>query len=210
MRYGAFLTPEAFLEHLQRKKAEQSDVTRLDFEKANASTLGGYANAINALQEGKADADDIPQPGNATPMAEAVAGASGALPPYSRMDHQHPRMSSTTYVTLAANGQATATFTRTFTSKPGLMLTEVDAAAGSQALVIRGLAWQTNAQGQYTGVTIQGLRAQTLPTLTSVSGILTAVITGINGIVTALSNFNIFGGSAAGASVSVIALARSG
>ena len=178
---------------------EQKDTTQLD---QIAVALGG-----------KADASAIPQPATATPKSEMTGGAVGTQPArYAREDHQHPRLTSTTYATLGATGQATVTFSRAFTSKPGLNLTETDAAAGSQPLVLRGIAWVQDASGMYTGVTIAGSRAQLLPTLTPLSGVLTLlgqVITGVNGVVSSLTGYNIFGGSAAGATVSVIAVARS-
>lgn len=126
--------------------------------------------------------------------------------------HQHPRLTSTTYATLAANGQATVPFSRTFVNKPGLNLTETDAASGSQPLVLRGLTWVTDANGLYTGVVISGARAQMLPTIAPLSGTLTlvtGVVSAVNTQMSQLTNYNIFGGSAAGATVSVIAVARS-
>ena len=62
MRFGPFLTQEAFLGHLQRKKAEDTDIARLDWEKADASTVGGVVTALNALQADVAGMEDtIPQ-----------------------------------------------------------------------------------------------------------------------------------------------------
>lgn len=151
----------------------------------------------------------LPRPANTPPSSEALAGVAGADTDYARADHQHPRLTSTTYATLNAQGQATVTFSRTFVNKPGLNLAETDATIAMQPLVLRGLAWVTDAQGRYVGVTIQGSRAQMLPTLNPVSGILSGVITGTNALVSALTGFNIFGGSAAGATVSVIAVGRS-
>ena len=58
----------------------------------------------------------------------------------------------------------------------------------------------------WTGANIKGYRSQNLPVISAVSGILTAVITGVNGIVSALTGFNVFGGSAANARVSCVFL----
>lgn len=152
----------------------------------------------------------VPNPAISLPLAEKTGAATGSeVSRYALEDHQHPRLTSTTYATLDASGQATITFTRTFTNKPGLNLTETDAVAGSQPLVLRGLTWTQDAQLRYTGVVIQGLRAQLLPALQPVNGLLTVVITGVNTVVTSLTGFNIFGGAASGASISVIAVARS-
>lgn len=206
---------------LREAETARAEAQALDFQKANASTVGGLVTRVNFLDaavEGKATTEALsavaaamPKPSTATPRSEAVGGAPGTLGNImvAKDDHQHPRLTSTTIATLAANGLATVTFTRTFVNQPGLNLTEVDATAGMQALVLRGLDWVTNAQGAYTGVTIQGMRAQPLPTLTGVSGLLSAVITGVNSIANALTGFNVFGGSAAGAKVSVIAIQRS-
>lgn len=56
------------------------------------------------------------------------------------------------------------------------------------------------------------MRARVLPQLTALSTLLTllsGVITGVNAIVTALTGYSVFGGSANGSVVSVIAVARS-
>jgi hypothetical protein len=155
----------------------------------------------------------IPQPSSATPMPEKTGGATGAADTrYARADHQHPRLTSTTYGTLGSNGQVSIAFTRTFVNKPGINLTETDATASSQPLVLRSIGWMQDSNGLYTGVIIQGSRAQLLPALTPLSTLLSlvsGVVTGVNLVVTALTNYNIFGGNAAGAAVSVIAVARS-
>ncbi len=155
----------------------------------------------------------IPQPSSTTPSPEKTGGDVGAADTrYAKADHQHPRLTSTAYATLDSNGQATVAFTRTFTNKPGLNLTETDATAGGQPLVVRAIAWVQNGQGLYTGVTIEGQRARMLPTMTALSGtltLLTQVVTGVNALVSALTNFNVFGAPAVGATVSVIAIARS-
>lgn len=155
----------------------------------------------------------LPKPSTTTPSAEAVGGNAGTnTQKYAQEGHQHPRLTSTTYTTLDSGGQAVVTFSRTFVNKPGLNLTETDATSATQPLVLRGLAWQRDGNGLYTGVTIQGQRAQMLPTINPLSGALTlvsGVVSGVNGIVAQLTGYNIFGGSAAGATVSVIAIARS-
>lgn len=161
----------------------------------------------------KADASAIPQPATTTPKTELTGGAVGAQPArFAREDHQHPRLTSTTYATLDSTGQATVAFSRTFVNKPGLNLTETDASTATQPLVLRGLAWQRDGNGLYTGVTIQGQRAQMMPSITPLSGLLTlvsGVVTGINAVFAQLAGYNVFGGNASGATVSVIAIARS-
>lgn len=155
----------------------------------------------------------IPQASTSTPATDQVDGTPGSAPMrFSQEGHSHPTIRSTTYITLGANGQAFALFSRTFTNKPGLVLAETDAVAGSQPLVLRGLDWQKDANGRFYGVTIEGKRAQLLPQLTAISGLislLSGVINGVNSFVTTLTGYNVFGGSVVGATVSVSALARS-
>lgn len=159
-------------------------------------------------------AAQMPQAASTTPQPEKTGGDVGAVDTrYARADHQHPRLTSTTYATLDIMGKATVAFSRTFVNKPGLNLTETDAAEFSQPLVLRGLGWIKDANGLFTGVTIQGSRAQLLPTITPVSTSLIAIATTIaavnSNVVTPLTNYNVFGGTAFGAVVSVIAVARS-
>lgn len=119
---------------------------------------------------------------------------------------------STTTTPLTAgtdrSGTATVTFTRAFNNKPGFSITEIDA-AGSQPLVcvVTGFV----GTGPYTGCTIKGYRSQALPSQgqLSIASLLTGVINGVNALAASLTGFNIFGGSASGASVSVVAIARS-
>jgi len=156
----------------------------------------------------------IPQAATTTPQQEKTGGDVGVADSrYARADHQHPRLTSTTYATLDIMGKATAMFSRSFVYKPGLNLTETDATEGSQPLVLRGLGWIKDATGLFTGVTIQGSRAQLLPNITPVSTSLIAIATTIaavnSNVVTPLTNYNVFGGTAFGATVSVIAVARS-
>lgn len=155
----------------------------------------------------------LPQPADTTPRSELTGGGVGTqTKKFALEDHQHPRLTSTTYATLDSTGQATVTFSRTFVNKPGINLTETDATSSSQPLVLRGLTWTRDGNGLYTGVTIQGSRAQMLPTINPLSGtitLLSGVITAVNTLVAQLTGYNVFGGSAAGASVSVIAVARS-
>ena len=155
----------------------------------------------------------MPKPATTAPQPEKTGAALGdQAGKFAREDHQHPRLTSTTYATLDSGGMATVTFTRTFTNKPGVNMTETDVAANAQPLVLRVQSWVQDGQGAYTGCVIRGSRAQLLPTLNSLSGLITlvsGVVTGVNGIVAQLTGYNIFGGSAAGASVSVIAVARS-
>lgn len=132
---------------------------------------------------------------DSAPMSEAVAPKSGNQPKASRIDHQHPRLTSSTRVQLTANGTAAVTYTRAFAAKPAIVLTAINP-SGRQ--VVLEVISDTLVDGAYTGCVIKGYRSQMLPSL---SGILL-----IGPLITALSGFDVLGGSAAGVEVSVIAI----
>lgn len=130
----------------------------------------------------------------AIPPAES-AGAVGAVAAAAKEDHSHPRLTSATIVALDGGGVATVPFTRTFTARPVIGLAAINPVGRVVALEVTGY---TMAGPLFTGCTIRGVRQQLLPAL---SGILL-----IGPLIGALSNFDIFGGSAAGIEVCVIAL----
>lgn len=172
----------------------------------------GPLQALSAQMAGKADVTAIPLPADNMPQPEKTGGAKGIQPTrYALEDHQHPRLTSTTYTTLAADGSATVSFSRSFTNKPGITMTETDV-AGKQPLICSVQSWVQDGNGAYTGCIIKGQRAQVLPTINPLSGVLTllsGVITGVNTALGQLTGYNVFGGSVTGASVAVIAVARS-
>lgn len=135
----------------------------------------------------------MPVPGDATPKSEATTGKPGAVSPYARADHEHPRLTSAGSVVLDANGDATVTFTRTFSAPPNMHYSYEEASNG-QPIIIKRMGWVMTG-GLYTGVTIHGYRLQRLP----------AVLT----LLSALVNYDIAGGSAAGITVDVTALQKS-
>lgn len=165
--------------------------------------MSGIAITPGASQ---ADVDALavktPSPATVAPLAEKVGAAVGQQPTrYALEDHRHPRLTSTTYATLGSDGTATIAFSRSFVNKPGLNITETDATASAQVLVCRGLAWVRDGNGLYTGVTIQGRRSQMLPTINPLSGaltLLTQVVTGVNALISTLTNYDVFSGPAAG------------
>ncbi|WP_311269749.1 hypothetical protein [Sphingobium sp. WCS2017Hpa-17] len=170
----------------------------------------------------------MPVPSAETPMPEAVGGAAGIEgTKVSGAGHQHPRLTSTTGPksadptshVIAASGLATVTFTRTFDLPPGLVFCEVPPATGSmpaQPATFRVESWVREVMtptpsGKYIGCVVRGWRSQALPTLNALSltAILTAVVSGVNGIVSALTGYNVFGASASGTAFTCIAVARS-
>ena len=152
----------------------------------------------------------IPTPEASVPLTESTSGSAGNnANKFSMAGHSHPRLTSTTLTTLAADGTATVNFTRTFINKPGVVMTEVEPIA-SQPLVLVVISYiQTG--GVYTGAVIKGYRSQALPSQNqlSVASLLTGVITGVNSLASSLTGFNVFGGTTTGAQVSVVAIARS-
>lgn len=134
---------------------------------------------------------------NSAPPAETVAPAAGMGGMASRDDHKHPRLSSATIAALNASGEATVTFTRLFAAMPIVICTLYEA-ADNQPVVFKVKSWTQDGNGNYTGCTVKGARSATLPAM--------AGLTLLTGVITALGNFNVFGGSAAGAQFCCLAL----
>lgn len=179
--------------------------------KADASALTALSTTVSK----KADASDlaalagtVPSVATTTPLPEATQPAAGSQAlGVSSAGHQHPRLTSTTYGTIGVTGTTTITFTRSFASQPGVVMTEVGG-SGAQPAVFKVDSWiQTS--GAYIGCVVRGWRAQVMPTLTPVNGLLTAVITGINTLAAALSQFNVFAAPATGTVFSCVAIQRS-
>jgi len=137
---------------------------------------------------------------DAAPSAEVTTAQAGMMDKGSRGDHKHPRLTSVTWGVLNASNEATITFTRTFADKPGLdcMYEEL---ADNPPISFKIKSWIQDGGGNYTAVVLKAYRGQLLPSL---SGILL-----IGPLITALSGFNIFGGSATGISFSCIAVQKS-
>ncbi len=130
---------------------------------------------------------------DSTPMPEASASA-GDDTRASRSKHVHPRLSATASGTLAANGEQTVFFTRSFSTKPAVLITQVES-ADNQPVIFKVKSWTTDGNGNYTGCVIKGYRMQSLP-----ASILA---------LTVLISFNVTAGSASGVEFSLIALQAS-
>lgn len=137
------------------------------------------------------------------PPNESLTGAIGAGVKGARNDHSHPRLTSVTGLhTLDVNGEVQVDFTRTFpvgVNPPGVVCLLVEAV--DQPPIFFKVKNFIQSGGIYTGVIIKGYRGQTLPLL---SGIVL-----VGPLVTALSNFNPFGGNPAGATFTCIAVMSS-
>jgi hypothetical protein len=140
---------------------------------------------------------------NSAPKSEAGTATAGTGSKASRMDHTHPPISWRGRVTLGADGTAVVTFGRSFASAPVIQLTVINPTG---ARVVPEQVNDIKTGALWTGATISGTRARPLPTMLAVSGLLGAVITGINALVTALSGFNVFSDPAAGVVVNVTAV----
>lgn len=195
--------------------AAKADVSALA-AKADASALASKAD-VSALAA-KANTADLPKPADAAPKAESTSPAIGSDMKYAREDHQHPRLSSTTIGAIASNGTATVSFTRTFPSAPGMVITEIPGTAPPQTMpaTFKVESWVREAMtptpsGAYTGAVIRAWRSQVLPTQTALSltALLTGVIAGVNTLIASLTGFNVFGASVAGTAFSCIAIQRS-
>lgn len=133
-----------------------------------------------------------------SPQPEVTGGSAGAMEAASRGDHQHPRLTSSTRVVLDANGMVTVVYTRSFVAKPAITVTAINPSGRAVMLEIVN---DVVTNGLYTGCVLKGYRSQLLPSL---SGILL-----IGPLLTALGNFDVVGGSAAGVEVNVIAIQAS-
>jgi hypothetical protein len=136
---------------------------------------------------------------NTPPAAEGVAPVVGAGSSASRDDHIHPRLSSATVSSLDSTAHATVMFTRTFTTTPCVQCLLVETPDG-QPVIFKVESWVMNG-ALYSGCVLKGYRSSILPSL---SGILL-----IGPLLTALANYNVFGGSAANAQFCCLAIQAS-
>lgn len=134
--------------------------------------------------------------GTDTPLPESAAGTPGSAAMAADSFHTHPTISWRGNVTLDASGLSTVTFGRTFNAEPPVFLTAVNPSGRPVQLEI--VSYTQSPPGTWTGVNIRGYRSQILPSL---SGIVL-----VGPLVTALSNFDPLGGSAAGVKACVVAL----
>jgi hypothetical protein len=134
---------------------------------------------------------------NIDPAPEAVAAMPGTGQMASRDDHKHARLSSATVSTLNASSEATVSFSRTFAAVPCVQCMLVEA-ADNQPVVFKVKQWVQDAQSNYIGCIVRGYRSSILPSL---SGVLL-----IGPLISALANFNVFGGSASGAQFCCLAI----
>lgn len=101
----------------------------------------------------------IPRPADFIPPTEKTGGAIGSdAAMYARADHQHPRITSATVVTLDSNGLATVAFTRSFPAEPSVDLTPITP-GGTQPVALQVNSWVMTG-ADYTGCIVKGFRGQ--------------------------------------------------
>lgn len=128
---------------------------------------------------------------NNPPIAESNVASPGQEEKAARPDHVHPRTSSTSSGVLAANGEATVTFTRTYDIEPAVVITYVEA-ADNQPVIIKVKSWIQDSNNKYTGCVIKGYRSQAVP-----QNLTTLLLGGV---------FNLFGGTVTGVKYSLTAI----
>lgn len=144
---------------------------------------------------------EVPQAATTAPRSEATSATVGAQAmKYAREDHQHPRITSSRNLTLDANGEGVATFTRAFSTEPVAAFAQITGVAGP--CIFQIVSWIMTGS-DYTGANIKGWKmegpSQTLASVTIV------------GISAAVGSQNITKyGPAAGVRVSVVMLPDSG
>lgn len=162
----------------------------------------------------------MPVPSSETPMPETNSGAAGLEgQKVSAAGHRHPRVTSTTgnqdTHIIAASGLATIAFTQAFDVFPGTVFTEVPPASGTmsaQPASFRVESWIRETMtpapsGKYIGCVVRAWRGRPLPVMNLLSGVLS--LTGINGIIAALTAFDTFAAPATGTTFTCIAVKRS-
>lgn len=197
-------------------KANSADVAAALSSKADASALAAKASASDLT----ALAATVPVIANEVPQPETTggqAGLEGMKVPGAR--HQHPRLTSTTKAAIVTGSTVQVAFTRAFSQPPGITCTEIPPDTGvmsANPATFRVESWVREVMtptpsGAYTGCVIKVWRSRPLPTMTplSLTAILTAVVTGVNAVIAALTNYDIFGASAVGTTFSCIAIQRS-
>jgi len=166
---------------------------------------------LNAALAGKANKSEVPTANPAAPMPEMVGGKAGVDPRvFDAKGHSHPRVVSATYAMIKANGLSDPVmFTQQFNYQPCLVLTAVDP-GGTQPPQLVVDSWIKDGTN-FVGCVVKGYRARLLPQNNQLTGIalLTALVTGVNNLIATLDRYNLFGGSAQGLEVSVVAIKRS-
>lgn len=149
--------------------------------------------AIAAAAAQQAVADAVPKPATATPPATALDGIKGTSPEYARADHTHAARVQRTVLTTAADGTATWTFSRPIAvasgKLPPVAYMVEDTGSPVVVQVVGRVMTSDGTTDTHTAVSIKAQRSQFLP------GVLLSL--------SALLNFNVFGGPVSGVRVNI-------
>lgn len=104
---------------------------------------------------------------------------------------------SATWGVLNASGEATVVFEVPFPTQPACAFTW-EKSASNQPVMFKVKSWVMDGNGNFVGCVVKGYRSTILPTL---SGIII-----IGPLISALSQFDIFGGSATGVNFCCMAI----
>lgn len=142
-----------------------------------------------------------PTPADFVPPGESNTGSVGSdAVMFARADHQHPRPTSASSVTLDANGDGTVTFTRTFATAPMPAFTRVPPISGGPC-VFEVTEWIPANGVNVTGAKVKGYRLSGPQSLAAVTVLGVSVAVGGQSVVTY--------GPASGVTVALIAVLAS-
>ena len=141
-----------------------------------------------------------PIPADFVPPSEGSGAVGSDVAMYARGDHQHPRVSSSKPVTLDANGQGVATFSRPFTSEPLPAFAQMPP-LGVGPCIFLVESWVMSGS-EYVGANVRGYRLSAPQNLATVQVLGISVAVGGQTVTTY--------GPANGVKVSVIMLPNSG
>lgn len=156
----------------------------------NTAEINKLKTDVGSLQTAVSNIPNPPAPSNTTPASVAVNGLQGTSTTYARSDHTHAARVQRKIVTLDANGLATWTFTRPFTTMPSLQYMVFQ--ASGEPIIVEAQSWVMSGS-DYVGVNIKAYRSRAMPTLTPLT-VVTFVLTGVNQLFALLSGYNVFGG----------------
>lgn len=162
--------------------------TTLTAQGFNVGTLLPYVPAGLASQASLQAAQDA-----LTALQATVAAQQQTLTNTVTPTLQALRSSSTAH-TVGAGGLTTVNFTKVFDDFPSVGCTRIEASDTAGAIDFSVKSWIQDGNGKYTGAIIRAKRQQLLPS---------SLV-----LLTALQSFDIFGGSAVGASFTCDAIQR--
>lgn len=141
-----------------------------------------------------------PQPADSLPRSEGTGSIGAEVNTFARGDHQHPRITSSVPLTLDANGEGVATFSRAFTTEPLPAFAQMPPMTLGPCIFLVE-SWIMTGQ-TFTGANVRGYRLASPTNLAAVTVLGISVAVGGQTVTTY--------GPANGVKVSVIMLPNSG